>query len=171
MTNITITPKQLNYLKKAQQDTRLSDLFVGIKDISLISKFQASKIIAAIKLKMEEPEFNDDIITAFIEQYTNSITFNTDKHITTIDLMMNDPESKENAEIKPFYNYNDIVNTYYPEYFDLFHQVQDHFQAFYNLFKVSKPNLYNTNLGHQMVLVLFINRILIHVFPTKLYKK
>ena len=169
MSQNNITPKQLHYLKEQMQDSRLANIFEPIKNIELISKYQASKLISAIKVRKQEVDFVKVDIVKNIEVYTSSILFNIDCHSALLEF--NPGNIDKTGAIEPMINYSDMVLKNYPEYYDFIMSLQDNFYDFYKLFKVQNLSHFNTNKMFQMVFILFMVRIIIPLFPTKFYSK
>lgn len=169
MSQNNITPKQLHYLNEQKQDPRLANIFEPIKNLELISKHQASKLISAIKVRKQEVDFVKVDIVKNIEVYTSSILFNIDVHSTMLE--HNPGNINKDGTIEPMINYSDMVSTYYPGYYDFLMSLEDNFYDFYRLFKIINITHFGTNKIYQMVFTIFMVRIIIPLFPTKFYSK
>lgn len=169
MSQNNITHKQLHYLKEQMLDPRLANIFEPIKNIELISKYQASKLIAAINVRKKEADFVRADIIKNIDVYLSSIQFNIDVHSALLEF--NPGNFDRTGNIEPMINYSDMILQYYNGFYDLLMTLEDDFLDFYKHFKIKNIQHFGTNKMFQMVFMIFMVRIIIPLFPTKFYLK
>lgn len=155
------SPKQLNFMKLYINDPKYKHIFKDIVDVNMISKHKAGQIIKKII------DFNNDLepvenkLTKLINQYTQSLFFNTD--ILAIKLDMNSlNESNESGQLIGYAKMM-VENGF--DKFKAFDNAEEAFENFYLLFynhfvNHNRMKQITTDTMRQLIMVLFINRIL-----------